>query len=127
MNLATKNSAKPTLIYDGDCAFCTRSVSILQRWAKELVLIPSQSEGALELHPHLSREKTQSRVYLLKGKKLYGGAEAVARVLALRPCGGITLVYYFPPLRMLADALYDWVARHRHQFGCGDSCALKEK
>ena len=122
MNLARK---KPILIYDGDCAFCTRSVQTLQRWAKELELIPSQSEGALELHPHLSREKTERRVYLLKGKKLYGGAEAVARVLALRKIGGIALIYYFPIVRIVADALYDWVARHRHQFGCGDACGLK--
>ncbi|HEX8550998.1 MAG TPA: DUF393 domain-containing protein [Abditibacteriaceae bacterium] len=119
-------SDESVLIYDGDCAFCTRSANLMQRLAgKRLKITPSQAEGALQLHPNLTQEGAAQRVYLVSGKRLFGGAEAVARVLALRRWGGIALIYYFPPLRPLLDAIYDLVARNRQKLGCGDSCSLR--
>lgn len=118
------------LIYDRDCAFCTRSARLIQRWARgKLEILPSQSPGALELHPGLSRAGVARRVYLLSpDNRLWGGAEAVARAAALNPYGGIALLYYFPLLRPLFDRLYDWVARNRNLIGgCGDSCSLEDR
>jgi hypothetical protein len=68
--------------------FCAASESWLRRFVGwRLQTLPSQAPGALEIHPELSRGKTQSRLYLVRGSSLYGGAEAVARTLALRPIG----------------------------------------
>src|SRR6266478_415855 len=38
---------RPTLIYDGDCGFCRRSVDLLQRWDREqrIALVPFQDQA----------------------------------------------------------------------------------
>lgn len=115
------------LIYDGDCAFCTRTAKFARRWARgKLEITPSQTPGVLDLHPGLTPEGVALRVYLLSPSgRLWGGAEAVARTAAINPAGGIALLYYFPLLRPIVDRVYAWVARNRKTIGgCGDSCSL---
>ncbi len=105
-----------TLIYDGECRFCVAGEKRLRRFVGwRLKSVPYQQPGALKLHPELSSEKVQTRMYLVSGDKLFGGMEAVAQSLALRPIGKIALVYYFAPLRRVLDALYAWIASHRYQ------------
>src|SRR5207302_11202766 len=38
---------RPTLIYDGECGFCQRSVALLRRWDRErrIALVPFQDEA----------------------------------------------------------------------------------
>lgn len=115
------------LIFDGDCNFCTKTADLVRRWARgRLELLPSQAPGALDLHPDLTPEGVQKRVYLLSpGGRLWGGAEAVARALAINRWGGLALLYYFPPLRSIVDRVYAWVARNRKTIGgCESSCSL---
>src|SRR2546425_8741724 len=39
--------ARPTLIYDGECGFCQRSVDVLRRWDREhrIALVPFQDQA----------------------------------------------------------------------------------
>lgn len=125
---------KAILIYDGECRFCLGGATFLRRFVGwKLRAMASQQAGALESHPDLTQEKTQARLYLVKGDKLYGGMEAVVQTLALRPLGKIAFLYYWPLLRPLFDEAYDWIARHRYQIfgrvvgGCNSTCRLPEK
>src|SRR5438132_1599021 len=38
---------RPTLIYDGECGFCRRSVDLLRRWDRShwIALVPSRRHG----------------------------------------------------------------------------------
>jgi len=105
-----------TLIYDGECRFCVAGEKRLRRFVGwRLKSVPYQQSGALKLHPELSPEKVRTRMYLVVDDKLFGGMEAVAQSLALRPVGKIALIYYFAPLRRVLDKLYAWIASHRYQ------------
>lgn len=109
------------------------SEKLLRRFVGwRLQTVPLQSAGAMNLHPELTTEKAQSRLHLVDGEKLFGGMEAVAQTLALRPVGKIALIYYVPIIHRVLDVLYDWVARHRYQIfgrvvgGCENGvCELK--
>ena len=120
------------LIYDGECRFCIASQKLLQRFVGwRLKTAPMQSANALGLHPDLTSERAQSRLHLVVDEKLFGGMEAVAQTLALRPIGKIALLYYIPPIHRVLDVVYDWIARHRYRIfgrvvgGCEDgACSL---
>ena len=131
----TRNN-QAILLFDGQCAFCTRSSLRLQRWAgNRLRRVPSQAKGALELHPRLSSEGTQARINLVTADgKLYGGAEAIARVVVLNPFGCFAWLYHVPGVRQLANAGYRFIARNRYRWWgrinpgtCdGNACRINE-
>lgn len=114
-----------TLLFDGDCGFCTRSATWLA------------ARGTVEIQPwqrrtslpgDLTEDDVNARAYWLEDDvPVAGGAEAIARALRVR--GG----FYGPYgrllqtrlLRGLAAASYTKVAHHRHQLPGGtDACKL---
>lgn len=129
------HKSKIKLIYDGECAFCTRNTERLQKFVgARLERVSSHAAGALDLHPTLTRESTQARVYLLfPDARIFGGAEAVARALALSPLGKFALAYYLPGVAPLCEWLYQVIARNRSKlsgllFGgsCDGACSLPQ-
>src|SRR2546427_11950672 len=95
--------ARPTLIYDGECGFCQRSVDVLRRWDREhrIALVPFQDRArvaafniplpALAAAMHLVLPPPDGRVL--------SGADAVPELLGLLP-GKRWLAWGFrvPPL-----------------------------
>jgi predicted DCC family thiol-disulfide oxidoreductase YuxK len=110
---------RPTLIYDGDCGFCRRSVDLLQRWDPEqrIALIPFQDQArmaafdiplpALAAAMHLILPPPDGRVL--------AGADAMPELLRLLP-GKRWLAWGFrvPGVLPVARRLYAWIARRRH-------------
>ena len=125
----------PILIYDGNCAFCMRNSALLVRLMQGKVQRVSSRESQLpDLHLALTVEKTQARMYLLlPDGRLFGAAEAVARVFALAPWGRFALAYYLPGVGFLLEALYRYIAANRYRWwgtasGCdGDACSVFHK
>lgn len=104
------------LVYDGECRFCANCQKLLQRFVGwRLKTVSSRERDALDLHPELTIERVQARLYLVNGEQIFGGMEAIAQTLALRPVGKIALIYYAPLLRSVLDAIYGWIARHRYE------------
>ncbi len=107
-----------TLVFDGDCSFCT-ACAILLRWldrGRQLSLVPSQAPGicrALGLTP----EDCASAAWAAEEDgRLARGAEAI--LLGLGAATGATWIaglYRHPGFRRAAEAVYGWVARHRGQ------------
>ena len=73
---------KPTLIFDGDCGFCTSTANYILK----------RSKTALEIHPWqwidlseygLLASDTADRVYMVVDGQTYGGHEAFAQILRL--------------------------------------------
>lgn len=122
--------ATPTLVFDGDCAFCSSSVRWAKRWCRPAVrFVPWQS---LDLAAHgLTEEAVTSSVQWLRprtsAKPIPSGAAAVARTLLrsrwpFRPLGALLLV---PPFSWLGAGLYRLVANNRYRLPGGTpACAV---
>lgn len=108
-----------TLFFDGACGMCTR--------ARDLLLTVDRT-GDLHTEP-LQRPDTAERLgiapehlldslrWLDPSGRVYSGAEAAnAAVAAALGSRLPILVYRIPGMRWVQEAIYRWVAGHRHRF-----------
>jgi predicted DCC family thiol-disulfide oxidoreductase YuxK len=106
-----------TLIFDGECGFCTRSarfVRALDR-AQRVTVVPFQKRGVPEA-VGLTRAECERAAWAVApdGPR---GAGAAAVNLAFAVALGTRLplfIYQLPLVHQLEDWLYQWVATHRH-------------
>jgi predicted DCC family thiol-disulfide oxidoreductase YuxK len=122
-----RDSAGAVLLYDGSCGFCAESVQLVlrhdRRGALRFAALDSIfGRAVLTRYPELARVDSMiwvepasggagERVFTrsaaaLRVARYLGGAWRLAGVTALIP-------------RVLRDAVYDLVARHRHQLTRG--------
>ena len=117
-----------TLVYDGDCAFCTSSV----RWVTRLhlgadVVVAYQHTDLGPLG--LTTQQCQDKLQLVLPTGTWSGHAAVGRLLLRsqwywRPVGLLMLT---PPVSWLARGVYRWVADHRDKMPGGTpACALPQ-
>lgn len=102
------------LVYDGDCAFCTRCVDAMRLLVPGApVALPSQTAPLADLG--LTREQCDEAVQWVCGNESRSGAAAVAAVLrhggGAWPVAGAVLDA--PIVRSVAAAVYRRVARRR--------------
>ncbi|OIV36172.1 hypothetical protein BIV57_17570 [Mangrovactinospora gilvigrisea] len=116
----------PVLLFDGDCGFCTRAAEAGERFVRPRVRIAAwQLDGTYGV----AEERLLREVVLVTPRgEVYGGAVAVAKTLA---CGGgwawrvAGAVMQLPGVRLLADAVYRWIAAHRYRLPGGTpACRL---
>jgi predicted DCC family thiol-disulfide oxidoreductase YuxK len=120
-------SATMTVLFDGDCRFCTRSAHDIQRrFGRDRVAIRNfQEPGALDAYSGVTHEAAMKRLHVVRQDgRVFAGAEAVARLVAgVRFIGWLAFVYYVPGLRQLADLAYSYIAKHRYKlFGKTERC-----
>jgi predicted DCC family thiol-disulfide oxidoreductase YuxK len=121
------SSARPMLIFDGDCAFCTRSATWLERRLRsDVIVLPWQRADLAGLS--VSAERARREVlWVGPAGAVSGGASAVAA--ALKYCGAAGLraaglALSASPLRWVAPAAYRLAARNRYRLPGGTSaCA----
>jgi predicted DCC family thiol-disulfide oxidoreductase YuxK len=116
-----------TLLYDGDCRFCTRSArQIERRFGKANVSLRNfQEPGALDPYPTVTHDAAMEIMHIVTAAgRVFAGAEAWARIVATVPVvGWLAWLYYVPGLRQLADVTYAAIARHRYRlFGRTEAC-----
>jgi len=110
---------RPTLIYDGDCGFCRRSVDLLQRWDREqrIALIPFQDQARMAAFgiPLPALAAAMHLILPAPDGRVLAGADAVPELLRLLP-GKRLLAWGFrvPGVLPVARRLYAWIARRRH-------------
>jgi predicted DCC family thiol-disulfide oxidoreductase YuxK len=119
------DDALPTLIYDGDCGFCTSSANwVSRRWTGKSApaAVPWQHlpDGrAAELH--LTVDDFARSAWWIDGDRVEGGSRAVA--YALRATDGPWTVagrlLLVPPVSWVAPSVYRLVARYRHRLPGG--------
>ncbi|MEU0357332.1 thiol-disulfide oxidoreductase DCC family protein [Streptomyces cyaneofuscatus] len=119
--------AVPVLVYDGDCAFCTTSVNVLTRWVwPRCTVTPWQFAdlGALGT----TQERAEHEVLWVSPLgTVYGGAQAVARLLLSAGGGWAWLggLLTLPPVRWIAHGVYRLIAANRTRLpGGSPACAL---
>lgn len=112
--------ARPLLLYDGDCRFCTLWIHRWQLATGGFVdYLPFQDPRGAARFPEIPREHFQTAVQLiLPDGSVFGAAAALSRSLACHP-GEQWLweLYQHSPLFVvLSETTYGFVARHRRFF-----------
>jgi predicted DCC family thiol-disulfide oxidoreductase YuxK len=116
---------RSTLVYDGDCGFCTTSANwISRRWPEEdgPTAAPWQylSPNAIS-EAGLSRADLKRSAWWIDGHRREEGSRAVAR--ALIAAGGLWAtvgwVLLVPPISWVAPLGYRMVARYRYRLPGG--------
>lgn len=115
------HEAVPLLVYDGDCAFCTRAVAVALRRIRVVChAVPWQQVDLAGLG--LTPEEAAEVVWWVEpGVRKVSGHRAVAAALrhgrpALRPLGRLLEA---PLVGNVAAAGYDLVARNRYRLPGG--------
>ncbi|MFJ9517044.1 thiol-disulfide oxidoreductase DCC family protein [Kitasatospora sp. NPDC101801] len=133
----------PVLVFDGDCAFCSSCVQFAERYLRASLSsadwtgVPFQFADLAELDARaggtglISRERAEQEVLWLTPRgDVYGGAQAVARLL-MRSGGAwayLGALLTLAPVRPLAALGYRWVARNRHRLPGGTpACSLPRR
>ena len=112
-------STKARVLYDGECAFCCKSVELLKKldWLCKLayVNVRDESQPILKRPPVVGAPLLeQMHVLTRDGQHFYGGYRAI-RALAWRlPLTWLAAPFlYLPGMTYLGQKLYLWIARNR--------------
>jgi lipase maturation factor 1 len=107
----------PVLLYDGECRFCRRWAARFKRVTGERVrYAPYQQEAGR--FPGIPYAEFERSIQLVEGDgRIFSGAAAALRTLAYAPrWDWLSWVYdHVPGFAPLAEAVYRFVSRHRHQ------------
>ena len=121
--------SQPLLVYDGDCAFCTRCVIWIRRRMRHHPDIAPWQEADLEALGLTEARCAAALQFVDQRGRISSGERAVARTLlhaggAWRILGGLILV---PGIRHVAGLVYRTVARNRHRLPGGTAqCKIPE-
>ncbi|WP_345630205.1 thiol-disulfide oxidoreductase DCC family protein [Rugosimonospora acidiphila] len=124
------SSGFPLLVYDGDCAFCTRSVNLLR---KRLPAFPqAQPWQQLDLAAlGLTEQEVQDAVQWVDHGVHSSGGRVASELLRYQPNRALRMLGALcdtPPVRSVIAVVYRWVAAHRHQMPGGTAaCAIQDR
>ncbi|MCK7621780.1 DUF393 domain-containing protein [Streptomyces sp. RS10V-4] len=124
---APARPALPTLVYDGDCAFCTACVRAAERYVRPRCRITAWQSADLAALGVTRRRAEHEVLWITPPGTVHGGARAAAALLlsARGPWPVAGAVLTLPPVRPLAHVLYRLIATHRHRLPGGTAaCAL---
>jgi predicted DCC family thiol-disulfide oxidoreductase YuxK len=116
-----------TLIFDGDCGFCTSAANqIVKRSKAKIVAVPWQFTDLAQYS--LTQAQVADQVYLAIDDENFAGHEAFAMVFRVQPNAflrfiGKTMMSRY--LRWFSMPIYRLVARYRHKLPGGTpACKL---
>lgn len=128
---AATPAQRPTLIYDGSCSFCRRSVRWFQAHDthQRLAFLPRESADRAQQFPQIDAPQYQGSMQLiLPNGTIRSGAGATAGALRhLSGPGWRALGWSLQRwgIRSAAQLAYRWIAKNRHRFRCDDGgCAV---
>jgi predicted DCC family thiol-disulfide oxidoreductase YuxK len=117
---------QPALVFDGDCAFCTSSVRVLERTGPEAEIVAWQQTNLDALG--LTEEEAAAAVQWVEiDGTIHSGHEAIAA--ALDSAGGAWMLagrtLLSPGISPLAAGAYRLIATNRHRLPGGTpACAI---
>ncbi len=120
---------RPTLVYDADCGFCTRSAQFARRWVDRRGRYDVRPWQELDLAAvGLSPQDCDAAAqFVTADGSIRSGHRAVASAVthgapAWRPLGHLLLA---PGVSALAARVYTWVADHRYQLPGGTAACAR--
>ena len=122
---------RPTLVYDADCGFCTRSAQFAKRWVDRRDRFDVRPWQELDLAAvGLSPEDCDDAAqFLTADGSIRSGHRAIASAAThgappWRPVGYLLMA---PGVSRVAARAYDWVAEHRYQLPGGSAACARER
>jgi predicted DCC family thiol-disulfide oxidoreductase YuxK len=110
-----------TLVFDGDCGFCTTAVTWLEHTLP--VFPPATPFQWADLESlGLTEAEARDRVWLVTPDHQYGGHLAVSAMLRRQPSAAWRLLGWFmvaPVISMFSAVVYALVARYRYRLPGG--------
>ena len=122
-----------TLIYDGDCAFCTRSKDwIMARITDGSVALPAQKIPPVRRKDlGLTDEDLATAAYWVDADgRTFRGARGIGHALrhARQPWRSVGALLGTPPVAVIASPFYRVLARNRHRLpGATEACRLDDR
>jgi predicted DCC family thiol-disulfide oxidoreductase YuxK len=118
--------ARPILLFDGDCGFCTTSARFIERHVPSTAEILAYQFADLEALG-TTADRASREVLWVQGDHVRGGAQAIAGLLI--DAGGLWrvlgLVIRLPPFRWIAAGVYHLITVNRFRLPGGTpACAL---
>lgn len=118
--------ARPILLFDGDCGFCTTSARFIERHVPSTAEILAYQFADLEALG-TTADRASREVLWVQGDRVRGGAQAIAGLLI--DAGGLWrvlgLVIRLPPFRWIAAGVYHLITVNRFRLPGGTpACAL---
>jgi predicted DCC family thiol-disulfide oxidoreductase YuxK/uncharacterized membrane protein YphA (DoxX/SURF4 family) len=121
--LRPKPVAPWTVLYDGQCPLCIRTVTLLDYVDLRhcLAFADLESDGARQIASTVSLAELRSRLHVVAPDgRTYSGFYAFRQLTRLLPPLWVLLpVTYFPRSDTVGTAVYDGVARRRPHVACG--------
>lgn len=119
---------KSTLVYDGDCGFCTRSAKWILARSRSIEIVRWQAIKDLS-SLGLTVQDVQTRAYFVRQNAIVAeGPIAIAESLRLcsKPWTYLGAFIKLPVVRFAAQLVYRTIARNRHKMpGSTDSCEIR--
>jgi len=111
------------VIYDGQCAFCIRSLKFIRRFdtLRVLKFYDSHDQDILKRDfPMVKTEDTEEAMLVVTEEgEVFIGFYAFRRLIWSSPwLWWLLPLFYFPGSAYLGIRLYSWVARNRSHLGC---------
>ena len=109
---------KPMMIYDGDCAFCTRWIARWKQLTGDAVDYAPAKDVAARF-PEIPPSELEEAIQLVEpdGRISRGGEAAVRSLAAAGRFRWVLRMYQsIPGFAALAEWVYGFVARHRGSF-----------
>lgn len=118
-----------TLLFDGGCGFCRRSLAVLRRFDPygRIETIDANDSAAVRARfPSLPDLDLDRAMFAIDARgRIFRGFDAFRAALWSCPLlAPLAWTWYVPGVRSIGSRLYDWIARHRRDFGCGPSCPI---
>ncbi|GAA2744952.1 hypothetical protein GCM10009868_24610 [Terrabacter aerolatus] len=120
---------RPTLVYDADCGFCTRSVGLIRRWVdrRDRYDVRPWQELDLAAVGLTEQDCDAAAQFIAEDGSIRSGHRAIADAMshgapAWRPVGHLLTA---PGVSWAAARAYRWIAPHRHQLPGGTAACAR--
>jgi predicted DCC family thiol-disulfide oxidoreductase YuxK len=118
-----------TVVYDGACRVCQRSVNLLHKWDRNglLAMVPSQTPGVHARFPWIPERAYNESIQLIDRQgRTWQGAAAMEQLLIVLPRGRLlSWIFRIPFVRVFAETFYRWFAHNRYKLGCDQHCQYR--
>ncbi len=119
-----------SIVFDGDCAFCTKSLRLLQRLDRHgrMRLYDSHDSAMIASRfPMLANADFDQAMFAVAADgQIFRGYFAFKALIRTLPAAWpLSLAFMIPGASLIGPRVYAWVARNRRRMGCAsDVCEM---